>query len=75
VGVAYSAADRRWHAVGAARISEFLLAHGIPVSAGVPTGDPSLGQIAHYLRMVSVNIRCWSTNSSPSIPPRETRRR
>jgi S1-C subfamily serine protease len=75
VGVAYSAAERRWHAVGAARISEFLLAHGVPVSAGTPTGNPSLTQISNYLRMTSVHVRCWSTDPAPPVPPQEARRR
>jgi len=68
VGVAYSAAERRWHAIGAARIIEFLLIHGVPVSTGAAVGSPSLSQISDYLRLVSVHVRCWTKqpHTSPS---------
>jgi len=73
VGVAYSVSDRRWYAVGAARISEFLLAHGVPISFGATTEQPSLTRIANYLRTISVNIRCWSSNLTSSSPFRRAR--
>ena len=69
VGVAYSSAERHWHAVGAARISEFLLAHGVSVSAGAAAGSPSLSQISAYLRLVAVHVRCWNDQPRSSPAP------
>jgi len=74
VGLAYSAAESRWHAVGAARIAEFLLTHGVPVSAGAAAGSPSLSQISAYLRLVSVHVRCWTDQPRTPQPPEAPRR-
>jgi len=74
VGLAYSATESRWYAVGAARIAEFLLTHGVPVSAGAAVGSPSLNQISAYLRLVSVHVRCWTDQPPPSLPPEAPRR-
>lgn len=74
VGLAYSAAESRWYAVGAARIAEFLLTHGVPVSAGAAAGSPSLSQISAYLRLVSVHVRCWTDQPPPPLPPESPRR-